>query len=127
MDLSRQVLTAWEGDEAVRQILVSTGTALHPTVTGEFQVYYKTRSMDMRGADYFLPGVPNVMLFFEGYALHGAYWHFSFGTPISHGCVNMTIPDSAWLFEWASPRLAEDEWAVFSTVCNPGTLVVVHH
>lgn len=126
VDLSEQSLTAWEGDAPVRRILISSGTALHPTVTGSFRIYYKTRTMTMRGPDYHLPDVPSVMLFHEGYALHGAYWHVSFGTPISHGCVNMTLPDAAWLFDWAGPCLADGEWAVQATICNPGTLVVVH-
>lgn len=126
VDLSRQTVIAWERGQAVRRFLVSTGTSAHPTVTGTFRIYLKATALDMRGPGYYLPNVPWVMLFFEGYALHGAYWHFSFGTPISHGCVNMTIPDAAWLFQWAGPRLAEGEWGVTSTPCNPGTLVVVH-
>ncbi len=126
VDLSRQMVVAWEGDTPVREFNVSTGTASHPTLPGSYSIYYKTKTMDMGGEGYFLPDVPWVMLFFEGYALHGAYWHFSFGTPVSHGCVNMTIPDAAWLFEWAGPRLAADEWAVTATPCNPGTPVQVH-
>ena len=126
VDLSQQAVIAWERDTAVRRFLVSTGTAAYPTVTGTFRIYRKLTAMDMRGPGYYLPNVPWVMLFFEGYALHGAYWHFSFGTPISHGCVNMTIADAAWLFQWANPRLEDGATDVLSTPCNPGTLVVVH-
>ena len=53
------------------------------------------------GYDYFLPDVPYVMYFFEDYAIHGTYWHSSFGTPMSHGCVNVSTPDAGWLFDWA--------------------------
>ncbi|HOG48459.1 MAG TPA: L,D-transpeptidase [Anaerolineae bacterium] len=127
VNLSQQMLIAWEGDTPMRRILVSTGTDLHPTVTGRFYVYYKTRTMDMRGPDYFIPGVPWVMLFYEGYALHGAWWHWSFGQRVSHGCVNMTIPESEWLYEWASPVLPEGEYAAWATPCNPGTPVIVHY
>ena len=127
VNLSQQTVTAWDKDTPVRRFLVSTGAAAYPTVVGTFRIYRKLTSMDMRGPGYYLPNVPWVMLFFEGYALHGAYWHFRFGTPISHGCVNMTISDAAWLFQWAGPRLGDGQTDVFSTPCNPGTLVVVHY
>ena len=47
----------------------------------------------------------------EGYGLHGTYWHHNFGTPMSHGCVNLQTDDAGWLFGWASV----------------GTLVNVHY
>ena len=54
----------------------------------------------MSGPGYNLPGVPNILYFFEGYSIHGTYWHNNFGTPMSHGCVNMTIDDSAWVYDF---------------------------
>jgi lipoprotein-anchoring transpeptidase ErfK/SrfK len=42
------------------------------------------------------------MYFYDGYGIHGTYWHNNFGTPMSHGCVNLTIEDSAWMFDFAS-------------------------
>ena len=54
------------------------------------------------GYDYYLPNVPYVQYFYRDYAIHGTYWHNNFGTPMSHGCVNLTIPDSQWIFNWAS-------------------------
>jgi lipoprotein-anchoring transpeptidase ErfK/SrfK len=56
----------------------------------------------MAGPGYYLSDVPNVMYFYKGYGLHGTYWHNNFGTPMSHGCVNFTIPDSSWVFNFAS-------------------------
>jgi hypothetical protein len=38
----------------------------------------------------------------RGYGLHGTYWHDNFGTPMSHGCVNLSNADAQWLFNWAS-------------------------
>jgi len=64
----------------------------------------------MIGPGYNLPNVPWVMYFYDGYAIHGTYWHHNFGHPMSHGCINMTIPDAHWLYNWA-PK---------------GTLVVIH-
>jgi lipoprotein-anchoring transpeptidase ErfK/SrfK len=102
VDLSEQKVVAYEGEEAVRTFIVSTGTWLHPTVTGQFRIYVKLRSTPMAGPGYYLPGVPYTMYFYEGYALHGTYWHHNFGTPMSHGCVNLATPDAEWLFGFAS-------------------------
>jgi lipoprotein-anchoring transpeptidase ErfK/SrfK len=101
VDLSDQVTYAYEGNEIVRSFIVSTGTWEHPTVTGQFYIYVKYEYADMVGPGYYLPNVPYVMYFYKGYGLHGTYWHSNFGVPMSHGCINLTIPDSEWLFYWA--------------------------
>lgn len=115
VDLTSQRLTAFEGDQAVLSTLISSGTWNHPTVTGQFRIWlrFESQTMDGRllGYDYYLENVPYVMYFYEDYALHGTYWHNNFGTPMSHGCVNLATADAAWLFDW-------------STI---GTLVNVHH
>ncbi len=98
IDLSSQSAYAYQGDTLVRSFLVSTGTWLHPTVTGRFHVYVMYRAADMSGPGYYLPSVPYVMYFYQDYGLHGTYWHSNFGTPMSHGCVNFSIPDAGWLF-----------------------------
>lgn len=102
VDLSEQRITAYEGATAVRSFIVSTGTATHPTVTGQFRVYVKLRATDMSGPGYYLPGVPWTMYFYRGYAVHGTYWHNNFGTPMSHGCVNLRIDEAEWMFKFAS-------------------------
>ncbi len=102
VDLSSQMVYAYEGDTVVNSFLVSTGTWIHPTVTGKFAVYIKLRSGNMSGPGYFLPNVPYIMYFYKSYGLHGTYWHSNFGTPMSHGCVNLRTDDAAWLYNWAS-------------------------
>lgn len=102
VDLSQQRVYAYEGDTLMNSFLVSTGTWQTPTVTGEFKVWIKVRSQAMSGPGYYLPDVPYVMYFYKDYGLHGTYWHNNFGTPMSHGCVNLTIPDSEWLYNFAS-------------------------
>jgi lipoprotein-anchoring transpeptidase ErfK/SrfK len=101
VNLSQQMLYAWEGDTLVASFVVSTGTWQYPTVTGSYRVYARFKYKDMSGPGYYLPKVPNTMFFYQGYAIHGTYWHNNFGTPMSHGCVNMTIPDSEWLYNWS--------------------------
>ena len=110
VDLSEQRTSAFEGDQLIRSFLVSTGTWQYPTVTGQYRVYVKYQTADMSGPGYYLPDVPYVMYFYKGYGLHGTYWHNNFGTPMSHGCVNLSPEDASWLFNFASV----------------GTLVYVH-
>jgi LysM repeat protein len=101
INLSRQVLTAYQGNTPVFAATVSTGVAAHPTVTGRFAIYLKIPIQRMVGPGYNLPNVPWDMYFYTNYAIHGAYWHNNFGHPMSHGCVNMRIPEAKWLYQWA--------------------------
>ncbi len=98
--LGSQQLIAWEGDQQVRTMAVSTGISRYPTPPGTFRVYAKYPSVTMSGPDYHLPDVPDTMFFHRGYAIHGTYWHDNFGHPMSHGCVNLSKSDAAWLYQW---------------------------
>lgn len=117
VNLSTQTTIAYEGTRAVRSALVSTGVAKTPTPVGRFAIYVKYKSQTMTGGSkasndyYYLPNVPNVMYFYEAYALHGTYWHRNFGRPMSRGCVNLSLADAEWFFNWA----------------DIGTPVVVHN
>ncbi len=102
VNLSEQRVYAWEGSVLMKSFIVSTGTWRTPTVVGSFSIWNKTRIQTMSGPGYSLPNVPWVMYFYKDYGFHGTYWHNNFGTPMSHGCVNMTIPDAEWLYNWAS-------------------------
>lgn len=102
VDLTNQSVYAYEGHELVNSFIVSTGTWQHPTVTGVYHIYVKYRYTDMSGPGYYLRDVPYTMYFYQGYGLHGTYWHSNFGTPMSHGCVNLRTEDAGWLFSWAS-------------------------
>jgi lipoprotein-anchoring transpeptidase ErfK/SrfK len=102
VDLSQQRVYAYSGDTLVNSFVVSTGTWQTPTVTGKYKVWIKLRSSDMSGPGYYLPDVPYVMYFYKGYGIHGTYWHNNFGTPMSHGCVNLTIPDAEWLYNFSA-------------------------
>jgi len=102
VNLTQQMTYAYQGDAVVNSFLVSTGTWQYPTVTGQYHIYVKLRYTDMTGPGYYLPNVPYTMYFYQGYGLHGTYWHHNFGTPMSHGCVNLRTPDAEWLYNWAS-------------------------
>jgi len=102
VNLSRQILRAYEGDRVVLTTYISSGLPRTPTPVGRFAIRVKIPAQTMSGPGYYLPGVPHVMYFIGGYALHGTYWHNNFGRPMSHGCVNLNRSAAAWLYHWAS-------------------------
>lgn len=101
VDLSSQTVSAVENGQAVASFTASTGTAYTPTPMGHFRITNRYSSQRMIGPGYDLPGVPYVQYFTGSYALHGTYWHSNFGTPMSHGCINLRVGDAAWLWQWA--------------------------
>jgi L,D-transpeptidase-like protein len=102
VDLSAQMLYAYRGSQIINSFFVSTGTSSYPTVTGSYKIYAKHSTYTMIGPGYNLPDVPYSMFFYKGYSIHGTYWHSNFGTPMSHGCVNMNTNDAAWIYSQSS-------------------------
>lgn len=107
IDISLQYLWAYQGDQVLWQGYVSTGTAKFATPTGSFTVLSKIPVQTMEGVlggEYYnVPDVPDVMYFTDvGHALHGTYWHNNFGTPMSHGCVNLPMDVADWMYQWSS-------------------------
>ncbi len=98
VDLSDQMVYAYDNGVLLRTVVVSTGLPGTPTVLGDYNVYVKYGAQTMSGPGYYLPDVPWVMYFYQGYALHGTYWHNNFGSPMSHGCVNLPTPEAEWFF-----------------------------
>lgn len=131
VSLDEQKVRAWEGNKLVMEFPISSGLWA-PTPKGTFNIWYKTRSQSMVGGSqdlgtyYNLPNVPNNMFFYQGYAIHGAYWHNNFGHPMSHGCVNSPLASAAQIFDWAGPVLPDGQGAIRATPENPGTRVLVH-
>lgn len=105
VNLSTQTMVAYEGQTPVYTARVSSGVYKHPTVVGTYRVYAKYRTTRMQGGEgvehYDIPNVPYTLYFYSGYALHGAFWHNNFGHPMSHGCVNLSVNDSKWMYDWA--------------------------
>ncbi|OGM33504.1 hypothetical protein A2803_04900 [Candidatus Woesebacteria bacterium RIFCSPHIGHO2_01_FULL_44_21] len=137
VDLSEQKLRAWDGGSMFLETAVSSGLPGTPTPTGEFRVWVKLRASKMEGGEgryyYYLPNVPYVMYFenenvpgWRGYGLHGTYWHNDFGTPRSHGCVNLPTSVAEKLYYWVAPALPSDKNTVFASAENPGTRIIIH-
>lgn len=101
INLTTQRLTSWEGAEPVKTIAISTGKKNTPTIPGMFTIQSKRRIDRMKGPGYDIDDVPYAQYYSGGYAIHGAYWHKKFGTPVSHGCTNLAIDHAKWLFNWS--------------------------
>lgn len=107
VNLSTQMLTAFEGGAAVYRAPVATGRDGFNTPTGSYAIYYKLPIQTMVGSaggeTWNVPDIPWVQYVVGGVALHGTYWHDAWGTGarMSHGCINLNIDDAEWLYEWA--------------------------
>jgi LysM repeat protein len=107
VNLSQQMMYAYENGVLVLSSGVSTGRPGWDTPPGNFAVYAKYEVQTMTGTasgeSWVVPNVPHVMYFYYGDALHGTYWHNAFGTGarLSHGCVNLPLDVAAQLYYWA--------------------------
>ncbi len=127
VNISRQSLTAFEGDEVVMHTEISSGIPSYsPTINGidtatpfgEHRIHMKTPARHMGDAKitsdiyaYELPGVPWVSFFVDtGVAFHGTYWHDNYGSQMSHGCVNMRPDEAKWIYRWLMPDIKTDQW-----------------
>ena len=112
VDLYEQSLIAYEDDKPVFATLISSGLPKWSTIEGLHKIWDRYELVKMSGASgqpdfYYLPQVPYVMYFNkEEQALHGAYWHDGFGYRRSHGCVNMSMTDAQWAFNWTKDQPA---------------------
>ena len=106
VNLFEQTVSAYENNRLIFATMGSTGIDGFWTRPGLFQIHKKLETETMANSVpddfYYLEDVPWTMYFDEERALHGAYWHNNFGYVASHGCVNLSIGDAHWLFEWAN-------------------------
>lgn len=110
VNLSSQILYAWQGKTLIASSYVSTGKDGFWTPTGTFYIVEKPGTIRMSGCSgsgvdlecWDVLDVPASMRFTnEGHYIHGAYWHNLFGQArLSHGCVNLPVSFAWWLFDW---------------------------
>jgi hypothetical protein len=113
INLFEQTLAVYDQHELIFATLIASGLEPFWTRPGLFQIYQKLETTPMSGAfeadrsdAYYLEDVPWTMYYDDAIALHGAYWRANLGFPQSHGCVNLSVGDSHWLYEWAN----EGDW-----------------
>lgn len=135
VDLKNQLVNAYQGSRKVFYSHVSTGVL---NLEGGFSTpegWYRTsRKRPCRhmaagesdqGMGFDLPGVPWVSYISgNGIAFHGIYWHNDFGTPHSHGCINMSPRAARWIYLWTDPHVPVDKY-FYEEV--PGTRVHVFY
>ncbi len=108
IDLFAQTLSIYEDGRLVFATVLATGRPPFYTRPGVFEIYKMQEvgpmqgSFEADGSDfYYLEDVPWVIYYDGSIALHSTYWHFGYGFPQSHGCVNLSPGDANWLFQWA--------------------------
>jgi len=122
VSLSKQSLTAYQGDTAEYQTLVTTGNQALPTPVGVFPILAKYHPFTFhspwpKGNPYWYADAPvSYALLFDnaGYFIHDAPWRHDFGpgsnarvgTPGqdytgTHGCVNVPASIAAQIYTWA--------------------------
>jgi lipoprotein-anchoring transpeptidase ErfK/SrfK len=107
INIGRQTVSIYENNRLIFAALAATGIQKLATRPGIFQVDKKVAAEHMTTSNvgdpndfYYLESVPWTVYFDEGRAMHGIYWRTNLGRPASHGCVNLTVADSRWLFDW---------------------------
>jgi L,D-transpeptidase catalytic domain len=114
VDLFEQTAVAYQGDQMVFATLISSGLPQWSTEEGLFQMYQRWVNGPMSGATgylgdaYYIENIANIMYFNGDMALHAAYWHDKFGYRQSRGCVNLSLMDAHWIYEFT--RDDEDAW-----------------
>lgn len=106
VNLSTQILVAFEAGEPVFSCLVSSGKPGYDTPAGEFGIYAKQRFADMANTPdmretYLVKDVPFVNWVRRSVAIHGVYWHSNFGHVMSHGCIGVSVGNAEWIYNWA--------------------------
>lgn len=107
--LDEQRLYAYEKGKLVKTFLISSGIKKYPTPTGTFTISAKIPKKDYEWSygdenpdNYDIKDVPWNLRFAPHYYLHNAFWHNNFGRPMSHGCININLANSKWLYDWAA-------------------------
>jgi len=140
--VSNGTLTAYEGSKPVFSTLASPGIGGVPapnadplstrtTPIGTFRITFKYRSDDMspehsEHRKFWIAEVPHAMYFDQPFAIHVAYWHQSFGEPMSGGCINVSPQDGKRLFDFTSPTVPTKWYGAGSSAAfGLGTTIVI--
>jgi len=111
INLTQQLITAYDGQTPVRTVETTTGMAGWETPPGFYQILNRVGNETMTsgaiGAEhhYKLEDVLFTQYFTDrGHALHFAWWRTeeTIGRPGSHGCINLLLDDARFFWDWAT-------------------------
>lgn len=126
VSLSEEALRAYDNGKLVNSFLVTTGQPDLPTPPGHWWIEGKQhptvfKSIEPKGSPDWYPPTPityAMQYHSNGYFFHDAWWRTEFGPGTnfphqdpdgdpfagqgSHGCVNMSTSNSAWLYNFVS-------------------------
>jgi hypothetical protein len=124
VSITQGTLVAYHGRRAAYATLASPGAGGVPrpgkdpvktstTPLGAYRITFKHVAATMspetgENRKFWIADVPYTQYFNAPFALHTAYWHESFGEPMSAGCVNVSPRDGKWLFDWTDPQVPAD-------------------
>jgi hypothetical protein len=123
VDLTQQIITAYNGASPVFWAVMSSGAPGWETVTGTYRILRRVPNETMRSSSlrvaveipYDLPNVLYTQYFTDfGAAIHDNYWKGAdspFGVPTSHGCIGLPEAQAKQFWDWA----------------NVGTIVNIHY
>jgi lipoprotein-anchoring transpeptidase ErfK/SrfK len=103
--LADQSLSYFLGDYTIGSFEISSGLPNTPTPSGEYQILKKIPVVEYKGFNYDYKNTRWNMMFKQNsplnYYIHGAYWHNNFGSPMSHGCINVSYSNIEALYNWS--------------------------
>lgn len=124
VSLSEQAMRVYDKGKLVQSFLVTTGTPAHPSLAGAWWVEGKQsptvfHSPAPKGSPDWYPDTPinyAIQYHSNGYFLHDSWWRSDYGPGTnfphqdpggdsaaqqgSHGCVNMSKEDAAWVYQF---------------------------
>ena len=115
VDAGTHQMTVTEGGQVVKVMPVSTGRDKYPTDSGVHVVSEKEPSVVMDSATVGIPRDSpdgyyetvqwDVRISNSGEFVHAAPWSLSDQghQNVSHGCVNLSVPDGQWFFNFSTP------------------------
>jgi hypothetical protein len=126
VSLTEQTLRMYEDGKLVKTILGVTGQMAAPTPVGLWHVFYMGTNLTFHSSEppdspLWYPPTPinyGMEYHWGGFYLHDATWRSYFGPGAnlphddytsgqysdtgSHGCINMSLTNTAWLYNWVS-------------------------
>jgi len=104
-NLATQTLSVYDKCKLVFATLISSGKNSW-TFEGRFTILNKVEYGTIvppatSTSEYYIQAVPYFMDYSGDFGFHAAYWHDSFGSAASHGCINLAPADAKWLYDWA--------------------------